>query len=111
MQSFTGSALKDPAVLALSAKTRVKENSHMSAKLPDLRPALVNISMKDGSSFRAEVETNRGDWLDPYDNAQLKNKYMSLATRRWSDQESEEVYKNLMTIDEFPDVIQVFDNY
>jgi len=83
----------------------------MSAKLPDLRPALVNISMKDGSSFRAEVETNRGDWLDPYDNAQLKNKYMSLATRRWSDQESEEVYKNLMTIDEFPDVIQVFDNY
>ncbi|MDG1936810.1 MAG: MmgE/PrpD family protein [Paracoccaceae bacterium] len=107
--SFTGSALSNPAILALAAKTTVKENSHMSAKLPDLRPALVNITMKNGSSFRAEVETNRGDWQDPYDSAQLKDKYMSLTTRCWSDQESEEVYKNLMIMDEFSHVTKVFD--
>ena len=87
--------------MALAAKTAVSENSFMSAKLPDLRPASVDIKMKDGSRFSEEVETNRGDWLDPYDSDQLKDKYMSLATRRWSKQASDEVYKNLVTIDNF----------
>ena len=107
---FTGSALSDHKILALAAKTTVIENSDMSAKLPDLRPALVNIVMKDGSTFSEEVATNRGDWQDPYNNVQLKDKYMSLTARRWSNQASEAVYKNLMALDELPDMSKVFDN-
>ena len=109
VESFSGSAITDPAVLALAAKTAVSENSFMSAKLPDLRPASVDIKMKDGSRFSEEVETNRGDWLDPYDSDQLKDKYMNLATRRWSKQASDQVYKNLMIIDDFSDVTKIFD--
>ena len=65
--------------------------------------------MRNGFIFSQEVETNRGDWQDPYDNAQLKDKFMSLTARRWSTKMSEAVYKNLMVLDELPDVSKVFD--
>ena len=110
VHSFTGSALRDLKTQALAAKTTVTENSGMSAKLPDLRPALVNIIMKGGSTFSQEIETNRGDWQDPYDNTQLKDKYMSLTARRWSNPASEAVYKNLMVLDELSNVSNVFGN-
>ena len=109
VHSFTGSVLSNREILALAAKITVTENSDMSAKLPDLRPALVNITMRNGFIFSQEVETNRGDWQDPYDNAQLKDKFMSLTARRWNTKVSEAVYKNLMVLDELPDVSKVFD--
>ena len=55
----------------------------MTKKLPELRPAHVTIVMKDGSRFEATVETNRGDWQDPYSPEQLVEKYMGLAGRLW----------------------------
>ena len=108
IHSFTGNALTDPATLALAAKTSVSENSFMTAQLPDLRPAAVNIIMKNGQNFRFGVETNRGDWQDPYNNEQLKEKYMSLTARRWSHKVSDTVYKNIVALDKFSNVNMAF---
>ena len=109
VHSFTGNALNDPRILALAAKTSISENSLMSAQLPDLRPAEVRITMKDGRNFKAEVKTNRGDWQDPYSNAQLKEKYMSLATRRWSYKTSDNVHNNIISLEGFSNVTTAFD--
>ena len=109
IHSFTGNALTDPATLAIAAKTSVSENTFMTAQLPDLRPAEVNIMMKNGQNFRVGVETNRGDWQDPYNNKQLKEKYMSLTARRWSHKASDTVYKNIVALDKFSNVTMAFD--
>ena len=109
VHSFTGNALTDPATLALAAKTSISENSFMSAQLPDLRPAEVSITMKNGHNFKAGVKTNRGDWQDPYNNAQLKEKYMSLTARRWSHKTSDTVYNNIVSLDRFSNVTLAFD--
>ena len=109
IHSFTGNALTDPATLAIAAKTSVSENTFMTAQLPDLRPAEVNIMMKNGQNFRVGVETNRGDWQDPYNNEQLKEKYMSLTARRWSHKASDTVYKNIVALDKCSNVTMAFD--
>ena len=109
VHSFTGNALTDSATLALAAKTSISENSFMSAQLPDLRPAEVSITMKNGHNFKAGVKTNRGDWQDPYNNAQLKEKYMSLTARRWSHKTSDTVYNNIVSLDRFSNVTLAFD--
>ena len=109
VHSFTGNALTDPATLALAAKTSISESSFMSAQLPDFRPAEVSITMKNGQNFKAGVKTNRGDWQDPYDNAQLKEKYISLTARRWSAKTSKTVYHNIFALDRFSNVTLAFD--
>ena len=109
VHSFTGNALTDSATLALAAKTSISENSFMSAQLPDLRPAEVSITMNNGHHFKAGVKTNRGDWQDPYNNAQLKEKYMSLTARRWSHKTSDTVYNNIVSLDRFSNVTLAFD--
>ena len=109
VHSFTGNTLTDPATLALAAKTSISESSFMSAQLPDFRPAEVSITMKNGQNFKAGVKTNRGDWQDPYNNAQLKEKYMSLTARRWSDKTSNAVYQNISSLDRFSNVTMAFD--
>jgi 2-methylcitrate dehydratase PrpD len=109
VHSFTGNTLTDPATLALAAKTSISESSFMSAQLPDFRPAEVSITMKNGQNFKAGVKTNRGDWQDPYDNAQLKEKYISLTARRWSSKTSNTVYHNIFALDRFSNVKLAFD--
>ena len=81
----------------------------MSAQLPDLRPIEVSICIKNGQNFKIGVETKRGDWQDPYNNAQLKEKYMSLTARRWSDKTSDAVYHNISSLDRFSNVTMAFD--
>ena len=81
VHSFTGKALTGSRTLAIAAKISIFENSFMSAQLSDLRPAEIIITLKDGHSFNAGVKTNRGDWQDPYSNAQLKKKHISLTTQ------------------------------
>jgi len=81
----------------------------MSAQLPDLRPTKVSICIKNGQNFKIGVETKRGDWQDPYNNAQLKEKYMNLTARRWSHETSDTVYNNIVALDSFSSVTVTFD--
>lgn len=84
--SFTGDRLTDPAIRALAARVRLVEDEAMTAALPDRRPARITLSMNDGRRLTAETATNRGDWADPYSEAELRVKFLSLATRFWSAQ-------------------------
>ena len=99
VHSFTSDAVANPTILALARKVTVREDPAMSAKLPDLRPATVTITLADGDVLEASVETNRGDWQDPYTPAQIKEKYLSLTTRIWSDEKAEDVFAAIMNMD------------
>lgn len=97
--SFSGDALIHPATINLASCVRVNENPAMSAMLPDKRPAQVQITLSDGRKFSHEVETNRGDWQDPYSQEELQVKYLSLCERRWHSDHALEIYKDIMKIE------------
>lgn len=83
VESFTAARVADPAIRALAARVSVTEDKAMSAALPDRRPARVAVHLTDGRVLEAETATNRGDWSDPYPQAEIRAKYLSLATRLW----------------------------
>ena len=83
IDSFTAARLADPRIRGLAERVRVIEDPAMTAALPDRRPANVVLTMADGRRLEAGTATNRGDWADPYGVAELREKFLSLATRVW----------------------------
>jgi 2-methylcitrate dehydratase PrpD len=63
---FRDKARENPLVRALAAKVTVNEDAALTAKLPGLRPARVRLLLRDGRTFEALAETNKGDTEDPY---------------------------------------------
>ncbi len=100
VMSFTENARINPSIMALSQKVRVYEDKTMTAQLPDKRPAHVAITLNDGRQLSADVTTNRGDWQDPYDSHELKEKFISLTTRLWTMEKAEHVYNKLMMLED-----------
>ncbi|MEC7667498.1 MAG: MmgE/PrpD family protein, partial [Pseudomonadota bacterium] len=108
VESFSGHALTDLHTLALAKRVTVREDHSMTEKLPDLRPASVTVLMKDGRRFHASVETNRGDWQDPYSPEQLVEKYMGLAGRLWPEKYCLRVREHIQKTDQLHAFNEIF---
>jgi 2-methylcitrate dehydratase PrpD len=102
--SFTMDKVTDAQTLDLAARVSVIEDAKMSAQLPDKRPARVTVHLKDGTTLRAETETNRGDWADPYALEDIQAKYHSLTARLWSDAQARVTWDAIMTLSDAPDL-------
>ncbi|HEY1795225.1 MAG TPA: MmgE/PrpD family protein [Stellaceae bacterium] len=72
-------ALADPAIAALRHKVHIEEDPAMSARAPVLRPAAVTVSLTDGRSATHSLETHRGDFNDPFTDAEMRGKFRELA--------------------------------
>ena len=73
------SALLDPAITALRSRVRVTEDPAMSALVPQLKPARVIVTLKDGRSATHACESHEGDFNQPYAEAVLRDKFRELA--------------------------------
>jgi 2-methylcitrate dehydratase PrpD len=98
--SFTWDAIGNEAIQALAQKVVLREDPSMTAKLPDLRPAAIKITLTDGSTLQAATQTNRGDWADPYSEGELTDKYFSLTARIWDRADAEAVHGEVMNLSE-----------
>ena len=97
--SFTEAARQNETIQNLASKVRITENKDMTAKLPNLRPATVKIKMVDGKLFETGVETNRGDWQDPYPEKDLKDKFISLVSRIYTTEDAANIFGQLMMLE------------
>ena len=100
--SFTENMRTNKNIQKLCQKVTIVEDTNMTGKLPNLRPADVYIQMANGSTFKAQVTTNRGDWQDPYSEEELKQKFISLTTRLWSQKKALNVYSKSMKLEKIP---------
>ena len=100
--SFTEHMRTNKNIQNLCQKVTIVEDTNMTGKLPNLRPANVYIQMENGSTFKAQVTTNKGDWQDPYSEEELKQKFISLTTRLWSQEKAFNVYSKSMKLEKIP---------
>ncbi|MGZ5090843.1 MAG: MmgE/PrpD family protein [Burkholderiales bacterium] len=77
--SIDDSALHDPAITALRHRVRVTEDTAMSAVAPRLRPARVTVTLKDGRESTHACESHRGDFNNPFDESEIRDKFRELA--------------------------------
>ena len=100
--SFTWDAIRNDEIQALAKKVAVREDPAMTAKMPDLRPAAVKVTLTDGTALTATTDTNKGDWQDPYTEPELAEKFMALTTRRWTPAGAQAVHDEIMTLRNAP---------
>ena len=72
-------ALRDPAIAALRQRVHMTEDAAMSAVAPRLRPARVTVKLKDGRQSTHACESHRGDFNQPFEESELREKFRELA--------------------------------
>ncbi len=98
LASFTWDAVRDARILALAQKVDVAEDPAMSRRLPNERPARVEITTTDGSTRSAEVGVNRGDDAAPYSHDELTTKFMDLTGRVWPQAHAQQVLQATLAL-------------
>lgn len=104
VENFTWDAVRDGRVQALAKRVFVTEDKTMTQRLPQFRPARIELKLVDGRTLEAAVEANRGDDQDPYSRDELVGKFVSLAGRVWSHDKADEVRKKLLALAGIGDV-------
>jgi len=72
-------ALADPDIAALRLRVHISEDAAMSAVAPRLRPARVTLTLNDGRKATHSCQSHRGDFQDPFSEAEIRAKFRELA--------------------------------
>jgi 2-methylcitrate dehydratase PrpD len=72
-------AVDNPVIAALRRRVTVTEDPAMTAVVPRLRPARVTVTLTDGRNATHSCESHRGDFQDPFSDAELREKFAELA--------------------------------
>jgi 2-methylcitrate dehydratase PrpD len=73
------SAVHDPTIAALRHRVTVAEDPAMTDLVPRLRPARVTVVLTDGRSATHAGTSHRGDFDQPFAEAELRDKFRELA--------------------------------
>ena len=73
------SALADPQIAALRHRVHIAEDRAMTSLVPRLRPARVTVALSDGRQATHRRDSHRGDFNEPFTEAELRAKFRDLA--------------------------------
>ena len=96
------SALADPVIAALRHRVHIAEDPAMSALVPHLRPARVTVTLTDGRSETHSRDSHRGDFSEPFSEAELRVKFRELAGVVLSAEGVDAVERAVDHIEEWP---------
>ena len=94
----------DPQIAALRHKVHVAEDPAMSALVPAKRPARATVTLTDGRSATHACESHRGDFNDPFSEAELRAKFRELAGEVVTAEGAAAVEAAVDRIDEWPNI-------
>jgi 2-methylcitrate dehydratase PrpD len=77
--AFTDEAVRHPGVVAFRRKVEVREDAALNAQVPRLKPARVTVTFTDGRQETRLRESARGDFQDPYGEAEIRAKFRELS--------------------------------
>jgi 2-methylcitrate dehydratase PrpD len=73
------SAVQDPVITRLRHRVTVHEDPAMTSLVPRLRPARVTLTLTDGRRVTHATESHRGDFNQPFNESELRDKFHELA--------------------------------
>ena len=79
LECYSEGVVSDPNIQAVASRVIVSEDPALTAMLPDLRPARVEVELRDGSRMEEMVERPRGGFDHPLTEDELREKFHRLA--------------------------------
>jgi 2-methylcitrate dehydratase PrpD len=77
--SFTEAMVHDPVIAELRRRVYITEDGRFTAMTPQLKPARVTLTLKDGRRAVRVCESPRGDYQRPYQESEVREKFRELA--------------------------------
>ena len=98
------SALADPVVAGLRHRVHIAEDPAMSALAPRLRPARVTVRLTDGREATHSCESHRGDFIEPFSESEIDDKFRELAATLLTEAGADDVARAIEGCEEWPSV-------
>src|SRR5260221_10315135 len=108
-ESVDDSALHDPAIAALRHRVHISEDPAMTAAVPELKPARVTLTLKDGRQTTVACDSPRGDCLNPYDESEIREKFRALAGAALTPQGLGEVERAVARLEQWTSASELTD--
>lgn len=102
LDDFTDDKAADPSYLALMDKTTVVGSERCAALYPQALPAIVTVTLYDGTVLVEEVLDNRGGPARPLSHDELTEKFLSNACRAISDADARRLAHDITHLSELP---------
>jgi 2-methylcitrate dehydratase PrpD len=99
---YTDEIVRAPAMAALIAKVRVEEDRALTALLPEIRAARVEIRLKTGKTFSARSDVPIGGFDNPLGEEALLGKFRDLAGLAIRSEAAENLAREIARIEELP---------
>jgi 2-methylcitrate dehydratase len=100
---FGDSYLRDPQVLALTKRVKVKSSDEADRRMPEAMLCKMEIETASGAVQTATVEYHKGHWKNPMTDAEVEQKFRRLAREVLSDQAAERLLEALWRLDTLED--------
>ncbi len=107
LDAFRDEARNDAVTRELAARIAINEDPALTARLPGLRPARVTVTLRDGRVLKAEALTNKGDTEDPYTAAEVREKFMEVASPVIGRARAEELAAATLELDAAPSIAAI----
>jgi 2-methylcitrate dehydratase PrpD len=101
------SALDDPAIVALRHRVHVRDDPALTARVPEAKPARVTVTLKDGRHATHDCDSPRGDCLNPYSEAEIREKFRALAASSLTPQGIDTVERAIDRIEQWRDAAEL----
>jgi 2-methylcitrate dehydratase PrpD len=79
LEAYTEETVQDPRLRALAKRITIREDPALTAKLPEVRPAQVEVKLRSGMMLSETIERPRGGFDNPLTEAELVDKFQRLA--------------------------------
>jgi 2-methylcitrate dehydratase PrpD len=103
-EQYTLELINDPVVSGLAAKVEVSADADLEKLYDEKWPAIVEVETLDGRIFQARRDIPKGEPEYPVSDAELRQKFMSLAADAVSKEKADEVWKMIFDVENLKDV-------
>lgn len=103
IQQYSEQKIKDQRVLDLAKKVKITRDP----TLPRGVSCAMNIRMKDGAEYESQVDYPKGSVQNPMTDAELKDKFRTLAQLRVSSNKAQKIINKVQSLDEVNDMAEV----
>ncbi|PZE22347.1 MmgE/PrpD family protein [Paenibacillus xerothermodurans] len=106
-EQYTMELIQDQTIMELAAKVDVTADMALEKLYDEKWPSIVEVTTKDGRILRARRDIPRGEPEQPTTDAELKEKFFSLATDAVSPERAQAIWDTVFRLDESKDISEL----
>jgi len=107
LEAYADETVSDPDVRAMTRKVEIREDPELTAMLPDVRPARVEVKLRDGRVLSELVQRPRGGFDNPLTEEELAKKFRRLAGMFLPGSSVKRLEKELATLPDLDDITRL----